>query len=195
MTVQTMRPCSSVQSDGARGRAKGGAAIGLLVTLAGSLGLAATAVAQEAPRVSAMGVLKQVAFDPTTYAPAVLEYDATMRDWNTSQIFFARGFREHNERFTVSGRPNDHPVTYEEGRRLILRDVLVTLQTSAVNNVSGRIIERFLSGHYPHHRRMVKTVGWIERVAVASYLSYRLSAAHYRQARDNDRRATALGFQ
>ena len=41
-------------------------------------------------------VIKGVVFDPTTYAPAVISYDATMRDWNTSQPFFQNGYVERN---------------------------------------------------------------------------------------------------
>ena len=52
-------------------------------------------------------VLKATFLDPTTYAPAVLTYDGTMRDWNTSQPFFRNGFLEQNARFTRSGRRSD----------------------------------------------------------------------------------------
>ena len=76
------------------------------------------ASAQESDGGSAVGsIFKRVVFDPTTYAPAVIAYDGTMRDWNTSQPFFRHGYNERNERFTLSGLPNDRPLSYEVGQR------------------------------------------------------------------------------
>src|SRR5436190_23366105 len=83
------------------------------------------ALAQDEKPSSAFGnVVKGVFLDPTTYAPAVIGYHSTMKDWNTSQPFFQNGFVEHNARFTVSGRPDDIAVGYGEGRNRILRDAL-----------------------------------------------------------------------
>src|SRR5258708_5000331 len=73
----------------------------------------------EKPSSGFAGVVKGVFFDPTTYAPAVIGYDATMKDWNTSQPFFQNGFVEHNERFTLTGRPNDTPLSYTTGKKQI----------------------------------------------------------------------------
>src|SRR3981081_690868 len=73
------------------------------------------AIAQDQAPSSFMGtIVKQVVLDPTTYAPAVIAYDATVRDWKPSQPFFNNGFMEQNQRFTISGRPNDVPVAYGE---------------------------------------------------------------------------------
>lgn len=139
--------------------------------------------------------VKSVIFDPTTYAPAIIAYDATMRDWNTSQPFFRAGFVEHNERFTLTGRPNDVPISYEDGQRRILTDALVNLQMSVVNNVADQLFERMLLSRFPEHRKLVKTLGWIERVSFASYMSYQLSAQHYRQAGMNAQRAQQMGLR
>jgi len=150
--------------------------------------------AQEQP--SILGdTIKKVVFDPTTYAPAIIAYDATMRDWNTSQPFFRNGFVEHNERFTLTGRPNDMPVSYEVGRKRILSDALVTLEISVVNNTADRLFERMLITRFPEHRKMVQVLGWVERGAVASFMSYQLSARHYRQAALNTQRAQQMGFK
>ncbi|MES1256617.1 MAG: hypothetical protein ABUS56_13460, partial [Acidobacteriota bacterium] len=63
--------------------------------------LANPAAAQEVSRPSRLGyAVKGVLFDPTTYAPALLSLDATLRDWRTSQPFFANGYVEKNARFT-----------------------------------------------------------------------------------------------
>jgi len=153
-----------------------------------------TVSAQEQP--SLLGdTVKKVVLDPTTYAPAIIAYDATMRDWNTSQPFFRNGFVEHNERFTLTGRPNDMPVSYEVGRDRILSDALVNLEMSVVNNVADRLFERMLITRFPEHRKLVKVLGWVERGAFASFMSYQLSAQHYRQAALNTQRAQQMGFR
>jgi hypothetical protein len=139
-------------------------------------------------------VARGVAFDPTTYAPAIIAYDATTRDWASSQAFFRHGFLEQNDRFTVSGRPDDVPVGYEEGNRRILMDALGTLEMSIVNNVTNRVMERALLNRYAAHRRFVKTLGWIERTAFATYAAYALSHDHYRQWRANEHLARQLGY-
>lgn len=145
---------------------------------------------------SALGdALKKSVLDPTTYAPAAVVYDATMRDWRTSQPFFRNGYLERNERYTLSGRPNDVPMSFAEGRRQILKDAVLNVQLSFANNVVSRAVERALIERHPHRRKLVRTVGWIQRIAFATFLTYRLSEAHYRQAAANERRAAELGFR
>ena len=138
---------------------------------------------------------KRVILDPTTYAPAVISYNATMRDWNTSQPFFNNGYFEGNERFTLSGLPNDRPVSYSVGRQRILSDSLVTLQMSLAHNVADQMFERLLIDRFPTHRKLVRTIGWIERSAFASYMSYYLSVRHYRQAVVNQVYAQQMGLK
>jgi hypothetical protein len=140
-------------------------------------------------------VTKRVVFDPTTYAPAIIAYDATMRDWNSSQPFFANGYMEHNRRFTVSGRPDDFALNYNAGRKRILSDAFANLEISVANNVVDNVFERVLVTKYPNHRKLVRTLGWIERIGFASYTSYRLSAAHYRQWQQNEAYARQLGLK
>ncbi len=139
-------------------------------------------------------VLKGVALDPTTYAPALIAYDATKRDWDSSQVFFEHGYLESNSRYTVSGRAFDVPVGYGEGNRRIFTDALTSLGWSAFNNASSRATERLLMKLSPRHRRTIKTIGWIERTALASYTAYVLSATHYRQWRTNVQLAGQLGY-
>jgi len=140
-------------------------------------------------------VVKRVALDPTTYVPAIVAYDATMRDWNSSQPFFQNGFVEHNPRFTVTGRPDDLAVGYGVGRRRILADALSNLELSAFNNVTDSLFEHVLAAKYPNHRKLIRALGWVEKSAFASYMSYRLSAAHYRQWQENVQRSSQLGFK
>lgn len=139
-------------------------------------------------------VLKRVILDPTTYAPAIVAWEATRLDWQSSQIFFRNGLFEHNPRFTVSGRGDDTAIGYAAGNRQIFTDSIANLQLSLVNNVSERAMERLLIPRYPNHRKLLRTIGWIERSAMASYWSYRLSAGHFRQWQENERRAQQLGY-
>jgi len=155
-----------------------------------------TAFAQYKEKPSlASDLAKQTLFDPTKYGHALITYTATMRDWNTSQPFFQHGYLEHNARFTLSGRPDDIAVGYNEGRHRILMDSLGVLQMSLVNNVTSRVFDRVLVEKYPEHRTLFRTLGWIERIGFASYLSYRLSASHLRQAQLNEQRMTQLAVR
>lgn len=157
--------------------------------------LPATLAAQDEQRSSFLASLaREVAFDPTTYAPAAIAYDGRMRDWKTSQPFFQHGYLEKNPLFTVSGLPNDTPLGYEAGRRVILKEALVHLQVSAVHNFTSRTVERMLLERFPEKRTFIRVLGWIERTAFASYLAYELSHRHYQQARENQRLAASYGW-
>jgi len=170
------------------------AAVAMMITLV--LANTPAASAQDDKSSSAFAdVVKGVVLDPTTYVPALIGYDATMRDWNTSQPFFRNGFVEHNQRFTLTGRPDDTPLNYVVGRHQILKDAVTALGITAAQNASSRLLERALLQRYPGHRRVVKTVGWIQRISVASLMSYHLAAPHYRQAQINAQRAAELGFR
>jgi hypothetical protein len=140
-------------------------------------------------------VITRVVLDPTTYTPAVLAYHATMRDWRTSQPFFQHGFYERNARFTISGLPNDVAVSYGAGQRIIVADALESLKRSAVNNLAEQIIERVLVNKYPNHRKLVRALGWAQRISFATFKAYCLSEKHYRQAGQNERLAEQLGFE
>lgn len=154
------------------------------------------AFAQDEKRSSAfVDVVKGVIFDPTTYGPALIGYHATMKDWNTSQLFFQNGFVEHNARFTVTGRPDDTASSYTVGRNQVFKDAVAVFGVTAAQNATSRIVERALLHRYPEHRKIVKTIGWIQRISVASLMSYQLSAGHYRQAQVNAQRTAELGLR
>jgi hypothetical protein len=166
----------------------------LILTLV--LASAPFASAQDEKRSSAFAdVVKGVVLDPTTYAPALIGYDATMRDWNTSQPFFRNGFVEHNQRFTVTGQPDDTALNYMVGRNQIFKDAVTAFGVTAVQNATSRVVERALLQKYPNHRKIVKSIGWIQRVSIASLMSYHLAAPHYRQAQINAQRAAELGLR
>jgi hypothetical protein len=157
--------------------------------------LASSVSAQDSRRTSfASDLVKQVFLDPTTYAPTILAWEATRLDWQSSQVFFKHGWLESNPRFTISGRSEDTAIGYAAGNRQILRDSLSNLQLSLANNLSERITERLLVPRYPAHRKLIRAIGWIERGAIASYLSYQLSAGHFRQWQANETRAQQLGL-
>jgi len=154
-----------------------------------------TVSAQERQSSFAADVARHVLLDPTTYVPAILAYDSTMRDWNSSQPFFRNGYVEHNPQFTASGLPNDTALGYDAGRKMILSDFVTNLEVSVANNVVTSIFERALIDKYPNHRKLVRTIGWIEKGAFASLVSYQLSASHYRQWQQNERMALQLGIR
>jgi len=137
-------------------------------------------------------ISKSVLLDPTTYAPAGISYTATRLDWNTSQPFFAAGFVERNPRFTISGLGSDTPISYADCNKRILTDTLLIMQMSVVHNLGEQTLERMLMAKNPEHRQLIKTIGWIERVAFASYWSYRLSDDHWRQWRYNQQMSVTL---
>ncbi len=140
-------------------------------------------------------VTKAVVFDPTTYAPAVLSYASLKMDWDSSQSLFTHGWVEQNHRFTISGRPNDLPVSYADGNRRIRRMALLHLQESLINNVAANVFERVLADKYPQHRKLFKVLSWVERIAFASYVSYAVSASHFKQAERNRQLAVQYGYR
>ena len=139
-------------------------------------------------------VTKAVVLDPTTYAPAALSYTAMRLDWNSSQPLFQNGWVEQNHRFTISGRPNDLPISYADGNRKIRNMALLHLQESVVNNAATNLFERVLAERYPQHRKLFKVLSWVERIAFASYVSYAASANHFKQAGRNRQMAIQFGY-
>ncbi len=150
---------------------------------------------QEARPNIVLNVTKSVLLDPTTYVPATLSYTSQRMDWNTSQVLFRAGWVEHNRRFTVSGRPDDRPISYEEGNGEIRRAALIHLQESIVNNVTAQILERALTQQHPEHRKLFKTLSWIERISFASYVGYLSSVDHFRQVQRNQELARQNGLR
>ena len=140
-------------------------------------------------------VTKAVVFDPTTYAPATLSYTSMKMDWDSSQTLFRNGWVEQNRRFTLSGRPNDVPVSFAEGNNRIRHMALMHLQESLVNNVAANVFERVLAEKYPQHRKLFKVLSWVERVAFASYVSYVASASHFKQTERNRQLALQYGYR
>jgi hypothetical protein len=76
-----------------------------------------------------------------------------------------------------------------------LNDAFLTLEMSLINNVSSQIFERVLIDRFPQQRKLVRTLGWIERGAFTSFMAYHLSAQHYRQASVNQAYAQQMGFK
>jgi hypothetical protein len=155
---------------------------------------AARSQAPEPARPFAWDVARAVLIDPTTYVPAVISYEAMMRDWKTSQALFAHGWREANPRFTVTGLPNDVPLSYDEGKDRIRGASLKVLQYSALNNALAGIGERFLISKYPHRKKLIRTLSWVERIGYASFIAYRNSADHLRQSQRTRRLAREFGY-
>jgi hypothetical protein len=159
------------------------------VVLLAQIALAPVAYAQteESRRPIVWDIARAVLIDPTTYVPAVVTYEAMLQDWKTSQALFSHGWVEGNPRFTISGRPNDVPVGYDTGKRIIRNIGLELLQQSVVHNVAVGVVDRLLIARYPERKKLIRTLSWIERIGFASAVTYLNSAKHFRQAGTNRR--------
>ena len=138
---------------------------------------------------------KAVLLDPTTYAPAALSYTSQRMDWKSSQVLFSAGWLEHNSHYTVSGRADDTPISFEAGNRQIRQAAIAHLQESLVNNLATQIFERSLTQKYPEHRKLLKTLGWVERISFSSYVGYLASVEHFHQSQKNLAMARQYGIQ
>lgn len=168
--------------------------LALIVVMVLGLSSVSAAAQEEERRPFSWDVARDVLFDPTTYAPAIISHEAIRQDWKTSQVLFANGWLEQNPRFTVSGKANDVPVSYQEGSKRIRRAALTTLQYSAINNVGAQVAERLLVTRFPHRKKLIRTLSWVERIAFASVLAYTNSADHFRQASANRGAAREFGY-
>jgi hypothetical protein len=125
--------------------------------------------------------------DPTTYALPPIVYTAHRLDWDSSQKLFAHGYLEANPKFTLTGRVDDVPISHAAGKRRILRYSASMFGRSALNNGICAIVERRLIERAPHRRKLIRTLGWIERGFATAYWSYRLTHNQVGQWRDNER--------
>jgi hypothetical protein len=168
-----------------------------IATLSGALvlPLVLTSVASAQEPSPVWTVVKQVAADPTTYAPAVVSFTAERLDWSSSQVFFERGYVEKNPQFTISGRPDDLPLRYGAGNHVITMNALADLRSSALNNLTSRVIEHVLLTRYPHRQKLIRTIGWIERISFGAALAYTQSSRHFEQWRYNIQAARELGYR
>ena len=110
-------------------------------------------------------------------------------------MFFQHGQLERNPQFTVSGFPDDVPISYAAGKRVIFRNSLEDLGASLINNVAARIVERTLVQRHPRREKLIRTLGWIERISFAVSLASVQSANHFRQWRENERLARDIGYR
>jgi hypothetical protein len=144
----------------------------------------------------ALQAAKATVLDPTTWAPATLWYVSSRLDWSSSQVFFRNGFVEGNRFYTVSGLPNDIPVSYQVGKQRIFTTALVNTELSLANNWTSYMLERMLIRRYPEHGKLIKTLSVIERISFASYQTYRLGTiVHFQQWQNNNQLAQQLGIR
>ncbi len=118
---------------------------------------------------------KDIILDPTTYIPNGVYFTAKKLDWDSSQVFFRNGYVEENSDYTISGKAKDIPISYSAGNRRIFMKTLPILGSSVLNNAAVSISERILIHYYPNHRKLIKSIGWIEKIASASYYGYKYS--------------------
>jgi len=137
----------------------------------------------------------RVVKDPTTYITPIAVYTTHRLDWDSSQKLFAYGYLEANPQYTINGRVNDLPVGYSEGKRKILRYSLSTIGNSLVNNAACAIVERQLIERNPQHRKLIRTLGWIERGLFNAYWAEKLSRNQRLQWQDNNRVLADLRYR
>ena len=140
-----------------------------------------------APRPLLAEAFMRVLKDPTTYALPPIVYTAHRLDWDSSQKLFAHGYLEANPNFTLTGRVDDVPISHAAGNRRILRYSASMIGRSALNNGLCALVERRLIERAPQRRKLIRTLGWIERGVVTTYWSYRLTHNQVGQWRDNER--------
>ncbi len=169
------------------------AAVAVLTT-ASTMSLSAQAEQPEHARF-VPAIVKSVALDPTTYAPGLITYGAMRLDWNSSQVFFRNGYVEQNADYTITGASNSASVSHGAGNLRIAADSVAILQLSLAHNVTARIFERAMAGRYPTHGKLIRVIARVERIAAGSYLSYAMSAMHFRQWRKNEQVARELGLR
>lgn len=138
---------------------------------------------------------KNVVLDPTTYAPTVLSWFSKKLDWDSSQIFFRNGYVEANPDFTVNGLPYDKPISHSTGNVRIIKISLPVLSLSVLNNFAISMPERILIRRHPSHKKLIKSISWIDKIAMASYFSYKYSQPNFSQWQTNNRMAHKLGLK
>jgi len=156
------------------------------------------AIAQEEPPPqpsAVVTILKSTVYDPSSYAPAVVKYTAMHLDWESSQIFFRHGFVERNPRYTVNGLTNDLPVAHGEGLQRLTVDSVRVLAHSVPQNLAERTIEHVLIRMFPSRRKAFVIAGQVGRAVAATYMSYAVSAVHFRQWQRNESLARHLGYK
>jgi hypothetical protein len=67
-------------------------------------------------------------------------------------------------------------------------------QCLTVNNAGVGVVERLLVARYPHRKKLIRMLAWVERIAFASIVTYTNSADHVRQASANRRLARDYGY-
>lgn len=159
-----------------------------------STGAVSAQITEPAEKPFVLDIIRSVALDPTTYAPGLITYGAMRLDWDSSQVFFRNGYVEQNAGYTISGISNTTSISRRAGNQRLARDSMTVLQVSLVHNAAERIIERGLARRYPTHRKLVRVAGRIERIVAGAYLSYAMSAMHFRQWRKNERLARQFGY-
>lgn len=123
---------------------------------------------------SAQSVLKKVALDPTTWAPAVTYYVAEKADWNSSQVFFEHGWHEWNKGFTREGVNGGTAVSYSRGLTIMRKRAGLMLAGSIANNVWNQKA-------FVNHKKL----GVAERLLFNGIVGFYLSRSHFVQASDN----------
>lgn len=140
-------------------------------------------------------LLKKTFLDPTTYAPAGLYFTAAKLDWDSSRPFFIHGWKESNPNYTISGKPNDWPISHAAGnRKMIFRETLPLLGISALTNFGLNALEDIATHRDPKRKKFNKFIFTVTKIGLAGFSSYIWSKPNFHQWQKNRRIARELGY-
>ena len=78
---------------------------------------------------------------------------------------------------------------------MISGNALADLRSSVLNNLTSRVVERVLMTRYPSQRKLIRTLGWVERISFCAAWRYSQSSRHFEQWRNNVQVARELGYR
>ena len=154
--------------------------------------ISSSASAQDSFKEIIKEATKKAAIDPTTYIPGTVSFVSQKLDWDSSQLFFERGFVEKNPVFTLSGKPYDIPVGYGQGMKRITIMSLKQVGLSYLNNAGAEIMGKFILKQNPEKKKLVRALIKAEKIAMAVAVSYYISEGHFKQWQLNNSMARQM---
>lgn len=170
------------------------AALSSLLFLVLLTGFSQEAMAQNRVAGFIKDVAKDVFVNPTTYGSLGASLLGKGLDWDSSQIFFEHGHGETNPDYAVNG-PGSKAVSHAAGNRRLVVESFLNFGLSIGNNAVISATERLLLTKHPEHQKLVKTIGWIEKVVANGYIVYFSSYRNFKQWQINKNRAQQLGYK
>lgn len=138
--------------------------------------------------------LKEEISSATVYVPAGVFGASAVGDWASSQTFFEHGHGELNPRYSRKGFPAQRPMSFGDGNKVIVGDIVTSIGVSLVQNVAVDLTRDFLLRRYPRRGKLIRTLVWIEKTSFATWLTYWQSSQHFAQWQKNLAMADKAGW-